>query len=36
MSTLLRPTDLNEIASDAEVAKMDEERRAKSKGEAAP
>jgi hypothetical protein len=33
MSTLLRPKDLNEIASDAEVAKMDEERQAKKQKE---
>jgi hypothetical protein len=29
MATLLRPMDLNQIASDAEIAKMDEERREK-------
>lgn len=31
MATLLRPTDLNLIASDAESAKMDEERKLKRK-----
>jgi hypothetical protein len=33
MATLLRPTDLNQIASDAESAKMDEERKLKKKKE---
>ncbi|MDQ8700854.1 hypothetical protein [Hyphomicrobium sp. LHD-15] len=33
MATLLRPTDLNEISSDAEVQKMDEERKLKKKKE---
>ena len=31
MATLLRPTDLNLMASDAEAAKMDEERKLKQK-----
>lgn len=33
MATLLRPTDLNQIPSDAESAKMDEERALKKKKE---
>lgn len=33
MSTLLRPTDLNQITSDAESDKMDEERKLKKKKE---
>lgn len=33
MSTLLRPIDLNQIASDAEIEKMDEERRLKKQKE---
>jgi hypothetical protein len=33
MATLLRPTDLNQIASDAESAKMDDERKLKKKKE---
>jgi len=33
MSTLLRPKDLHQIASDAEIARMEEERRLKKKDE---
>lgn len=33
MTTLLRPTDLEQISSDAEIAKMDEERRKKKQKE---
>ena len=33
MAGLLRPEDLNQIASDAEMEKMDEERRLKEKKE---
>ena len=34
MQKLLRPEDLNQLSSDAEIAKMDEERRLKAKKEA--
>jgi hypothetical protein len=33
MSTLLRPTDLNQLSSDAEAEKMDDERKLKKKKE---
>lgn len=33
MTTLLRPNDLNQISSDAEIAKMDEERKKKKQKE---